>query len=144
MILHCIVCPYYTFLWPENGPQWPKHVDSLIKQIQRQLCFDVPTPFLIFTKDNGDDASKDYLFSWSKLVILSFDILYSELVVTSFKPPSPPRKKEKEIFFNKIGQEEINAADSQRQSCLLTPLHKQFLLECVCWKKTCHEMGRAL
>jgi len=27
-----------------DGPQWPKHVVSLIKQIQRQLCFDVPTP----------------------------------------------------------------------------------------------------
>ena len=30
--------------WPEDGPQWPKHVVSLIKQIKRQLCFDVPTP----------------------------------------------------------------------------------------------------
>ena len=36
--------PHYIFLWPEVGPQWPKHVVSLIKQIQRQLCFDVPTP----------------------------------------------------------------------------------------------------
>jgi len=37
--------PHYTFLWPEDGPQWPKHVViSLINRIQRQLCFDVPTP----------------------------------------------------------------------------------------------------
>jgi len=36
--------PLYTFLCPEDGPQWPKHVVSLIKQIQRQLCFDVTTP----------------------------------------------------------------------------------------------------
>ena len=36
--------PHYTFLWPEDGQQWPKHAVSLIKQIQRQLCFDVPTP----------------------------------------------------------------------------------------------------
>ena len=34
---------YSIFLWPEDGPQWPKPVVSLVKQIQRQLCFDVPT-----------------------------------------------------------------------------------------------------
>ena len=44
MFLYCIFSPHYIFLWPEDGPQWPKHVVSLIKQIQRQLCFDVPTP----------------------------------------------------------------------------------------------------
>jgi hypothetical protein len=33
--------PHYTFLWPEDGPQWSKHVVSLINRIQRQLCFDV-------------------------------------------------------------------------------------------------------
>ena len=41
---HCIIFPHYTFLWPEDGPHWPKHVVSLIKHIQRRLCFDVPTP----------------------------------------------------------------------------------------------------
>ena len=35
--------PHYIFLWPEDGPQWPKHVVNLIKQTQRQLCFGVPT-----------------------------------------------------------------------------------------------------
>ena len=39
--LNCIVFPHYTFLWHEDGTQWPKHVVSLTKQIQRQLCFDV-------------------------------------------------------------------------------------------------------
>ena len=43
MILHCIVFPHYTFLWPEDGPQWPKHVVSLTKQMQGQLCFFVRT-----------------------------------------------------------------------------------------------------
>jgi len=43
--LTCIVFPHYTFLWPEDGPQWPKHFVSLIKQTQRQLCFDyLPRP----------------------------------------------------------------------------------------------------
>jgi len=27
----------------EDGQQWPKHVVSLIKQIERQLCFDIHT-----------------------------------------------------------------------------------------------------
>jgi len=34
----------HIFLWPEEGPQWPKHVVSLINRIQRQLCFEVPNP----------------------------------------------------------------------------------------------------
>jgi len=42
--LTCLVFLHYTFLWPKDGPQWPKHVVSLIKQIQRQSCFDIPTP----------------------------------------------------------------------------------------------------
>ena len=29
--------PHYTFLWPEDGPKWPKHVVSLINKIKRQL-----------------------------------------------------------------------------------------------------------
>jgi len=32
------------FLWPEDGPQRPKHVVSITNSIQRQLCFDVTTP----------------------------------------------------------------------------------------------------
>ena len=36
--------PLYTFSLPEGGPQLPKHVVSLIKHIQRHLCFDVFTP----------------------------------------------------------------------------------------------------
>ena len=38
--------PLYTFLWPEDGPKWPKHVVNLTNRIQRQLCFDIPTPSL--------------------------------------------------------------------------------------------------
>ena len=44
MFLYCIFSPDYIFLWPEYGPQWPKHVVSLINRTQRQLCFDVHTP----------------------------------------------------------------------------------------------------
>jgi len=29
---------------PEDGPQWPKHVVSLINRIQIQLCFGIPPP----------------------------------------------------------------------------------------------------
>ena len=32
--LTCIVFPHYIFLWSEDGPQWPKLVVSLIKQIK--------------------------------------------------------------------------------------------------------------
>ena len=28
---------HYVLLWPGDGPQWPKHVVSLINRIQRQL-----------------------------------------------------------------------------------------------------------
>jgi len=45
MFLYHIFSPHYIFLWPEDGPQWLKHVIILINRIQRQLCFDVPTPF---------------------------------------------------------------------------------------------------
>ena len=43
---HTLNCfPHYIILWPEDGPQWPKHVVvSIINRIQIQLCFDVPTP----------------------------------------------------------------------------------------------------
>jgi hypothetical protein len=46
MFLYWIFSPHYIFLWPEDGPKWPKHVVSLINRIQRQLCFDVPLPLL--------------------------------------------------------------------------------------------------
>jgi len=39
-------------------------VVSLINRIQRQLCFDVPTPLIIYIKHNGDDASKELKTSW--------------------------------------------------------------------------------
>jgi len=29
---------HYTFLLPEDGPQWPKYVDSLIKQRYKDSC----------------------------------------------------------------------------------------------------------
>ena len=38
--------PLYTFLWPEDGPQWPKHVVSINKYDTRQSCFYVPHPLL--------------------------------------------------------------------------------------------------
>jgi len=57
--LYCIFSPNYIFLWPEDGPQWPKHIVSLINRIQRQLCFDVPLSLLICVKHNGDDASTE-------------------------------------------------------------------------------------
>ena len=48
-----------VLVWHEDGLQWPKHVVRIINRIQRQLCFDVPTPSLICIKHNGVDASKE-------------------------------------------------------------------------------------
>jgi len=46
--------PHYKFLWPEDGPQWPKHVVASIKNsIQRKLCFDVPTPSYLHKTQRG-------------------------------------------------------------------------------------------
>jgi len=42
MFLYCIFCPHCIFLWPEDVPQWPKHVVILINRIQRQLCLTYP------------------------------------------------------------------------------------------------------
>ena len=47
--------PHYIFLWPDDGPQWPKHVVSLINRIQRQLCFDVPTLSPLVAKDSSSN-----------------------------------------------------------------------------------------
>ena len=35
--------PLYTFLLPEDGPQWPKHVVSLINRIQDSCVLTYPT-----------------------------------------------------------------------------------------------------
>jgi len=46
--MQCMICnttnehtlysfPYYTFLWPEDGPHWPKHVVS-IKSGYKDSC----------------------------------------------------------------------------------------------------------
>jgi len=46
MTIHCILLLSIHFLWPEDGPEWSKHVVvSIINRIQRQLCFDVPNPY---------------------------------------------------------------------------------------------------
>jgi len=39
--------PLYTFLWPEDGPQWPKHVVSIINRIQDSCVLTYPTHSLI-------------------------------------------------------------------------------------------------
>ena len=40
--------PLYTFLWPENDPQWPKHVVvSIISRIQDSCVLTYPTPSLL-------------------------------------------------------------------------------------------------
>ena len=85
--VHCIVSPHYTFLWHEDGPQWPKHVVSLIKQIQRQLCFDVPTHLIICTKHNGDDASKKCIRVFCRPKKSRLDLLGIE--------PATPRNRRK-------------------------------------------------
>ena len=42
--------------WPEDGPQCAKHVVfSIINRIQRELCFDLPTPS---SKQSFDSAKK--------------------------------------------------------------------------------------
>ena len=38
--------PLYTFLWPEDGPQWPKHVVSIINRTQDSCVLTYPTPSL--------------------------------------------------------------------------------------------------
>ena len=39
--------PLHTFLWPEDGPQWAKHVDvSVINRIQDSCILTYPTPSL--------------------------------------------------------------------------------------------------
>jgi len=39
--------PLYIFLWPEDGPQWPKHdVVSIINRIQGSCVLTYPTPTL--------------------------------------------------------------------------------------------------
>ena len=49
--------PLYTHLWPEDGPQWPKHVVvSIINRVQRQVCFDVPHPL-----PNPDDIVDNHV-----------------------------------------------------------------------------------
>jgi len=40
--------PLYTFLWPEDSPQWPKHVVvSIINRIQESCVLTYPTPSII-------------------------------------------------------------------------------------------------
>ena len=47
MIILCIVFLLYTFLWPEDGPQWPKHVVvSTINRIKNRCVLTYPTPSL--------------------------------------------------------------------------------------------------
>jgi len=38
--------PLHTFLWPEDGPRWPKHVVSIINRIQDSCVLTYPTPSL--------------------------------------------------------------------------------------------------
>ena len=43
--------PLYTFLWPEDGPQWPKHVVvSTINRIQDSCVVTYRTPSLMTEK----------------------------------------------------------------------------------------------
>ena len=46
--------PLYTFLWPEDGPQWPKHVVvSIINRIKDSCILTYPTPSLIAYNTTG-------------------------------------------------------------------------------------------
>ena len=45
--------PLYIFLWPEDGPQWPKHVVSTINKIQDSCVLTYPTPSLIAYNTTG-------------------------------------------------------------------------------------------
>ena len=46
--------PLYTFLWPEDGPRWPKHVViSIINRIQDRCVLTYPTPSLIAYNTTG-------------------------------------------------------------------------------------------
>jgi len=39
--------PHYILLWPEDGPQWPKHVVNIINRIQDSCVLTYPTLSLI-------------------------------------------------------------------------------------------------
>ena len=46
--------PLYTFLWPEDSPQWPKHVVvSIINRTQDSCVLTYPTPSLIAYNTTG-------------------------------------------------------------------------------------------
>jgi len=46
--------PLYTFLWPEYGPQWPKHVVvSIINKIQDSCVLTYPPPQLTVESFSG-------------------------------------------------------------------------------------------
>jgi len=46
--------PLYTFLWPEDGPQWPKYVVvGIINRIQDSCVLMYPTPSLIAYNTTG-------------------------------------------------------------------------------------------
>ena len=77
--IESIFLNHSVYLWPEDGPHWPKHVVSLINRIQRQLCSYVPHPLLIYTKHNGDGASKYYECPWCCLLPGSSNSRYKHL-----------------------------------------------------------------
>jgi len=52
MIVLCIIF-LYTFLWPEDGPQLPKHVVRMINRIQDCCVLTFPTPSLIAYNATG-------------------------------------------------------------------------------------------
>jgi hypothetical protein len=53
MILLCIVFLYIHFLWPEDGPQWSKHVVIIVNRVQDSCVLTYPTPSLIRCNTTG-------------------------------------------------------------------------------------------
>jgi len=102
MFLYCVFSPHYTFLWHEDDPQWPKHVVSVISRIQRQLCFDVPTPslflrFVYYPRGVAlDQQSSDFLIRMvAPLQTVALSVAASGRI-TSLLPPTMLSRIEKE------------------------------------------------
>jgi len=47
------IIPLYTFSWLGDGPEWPKHVVSIIIRIQDSCVLTYPTPSLIIYNTTG-------------------------------------------------------------------------------------------
>ena len=65
---------FLVLLWPEDGPQRPKHVVNIIKLVKIQLCSEVPTPQLTGIWNSPTFYSSDTYSIVACLQLLSTDM----------------------------------------------------------------------